>query len=527
MNTTADDEEEKEIGPSSVPIDLSVQKGTELDENLTYMYASSTLRNNCLRFKFKHLTAILKTTITFPEDVKGEVSEVTFYGRGLRTKATVNLSTGEICNEEKGYIQLSETFKMDNTNSITTYLHILPHTIANWVVTAVVNNTRYYAVLASEVDLNYTLQSGDMYLASGTMAEAFIVELGTADMNDYPMSIGGWESDDDKTQETIANTVVNYVSWNIGIFDLKTVQSELTENRPIWICVEKVAKYLYTLKEKEVTNRLIETPDRNGGSTLKDEPTAGGKAYENEWQMALYAGGDGTNTADAKTYYLASGNLIATKISNSEVAFHIATEKETIAEVEEECYAIPTGIATDLTNGYTACAVGAQWDKFIHGDPTGLMTTLSNTAFNNDYSFTFTPGDTTYDIVAKQLGYSWHIARTTKASSNGKGSDFWAFQNNNTPAMSLGAYYTNQNKNSIIAIGTYTIKAADDTDQDPVSNQFIFPMAGWRSNTTIKDSNKCIRYLGNAYTTTFTLAIFQKISSVYGYDSLHVRPVTE
>lgn len=138
--------------------------------------------------------------------------------------------------------------------------------------------------------------------------------------------------------------------------------SSLRANSDIWICIPKVVKYVYKLETDGLHNDLV-LPDKDAGSTLRDEPKAGGKRYVNDWIVALYMGVEGGYIPRSTPIYWATGNLIATKVEY-DAYLHIATPEETLLEASSDKNYFPDGIISDEFDGYQNCAEGSQWNLF-------------------------------------------------------------------------------------------------------------------------------------------------------------------
>lgn len=272
------------------------------------------------------------------------------------------------------------------------------------------------------------------------------------------MQIGIWDEEIPSTQETLSTATVADCKASFFIDP-----ERLNSGSKFWVCIPKVVKFFHTLTEDEWTTGIITLPDKEGGSTLKDNPNANGTPYENDWIVALYMGAnkDASREEDAIPIYWATGNLIATMINdNNDVAFHIAT----IAETEAETVAGNYG--RELT----------QWDKYYWGDPTGAATDGSV-----DYAPEITTGmsfsgNPEHDVASAQLGGSWRLP--TGRSHASEDNEFGGFVYNSMLVNGITVTYNNG------CVYTYLVETGG------ISNTLTFPASGSiSSNTTNFNTN--------------------------------------
>lgn len=489
------------VAATSIPLDMTGQTGTALDEKKTYMYATSKYdaTNNALTFNFNHLTSILKVTLKFilPVNASGTVhdmikqeltraatnetaGEVTFTADGLMSKASVDITrtptdgtlpADAYTPEESGTLSLSGTFTLTNSGSnvysTTVYLHVLPGTLNNLEVKAKVNGTEYSCKLSDQT----TLEAGKMYTVSDAKMESPTFTVDTKidtygvsyDYNGLEMQFGTNE----KTTATSTATITNGQA---------TFSDDLSKyvGQTIWVCIPKVVKFFHEVTQDEADKGTLELPDKDKGSTLlkDDKYKAGENYYKNNWIVALYIGinKDGSEDANATPIYWATGNLIAIKTNdagnNTNTSFHISTTEE---YQNNTAITLPEGIKENDTDGYTQCAIGSQWDRFGWGDATGLMTTTDNTKYasditDNDTGTTTNPvwktiSTTKYDIARQNLGGSWRLPAGGSNDNNGKGELRKLIENANFDKTN----------------GTYTYTEGD------IQNTLHFPATGDRN----------------------------------------------
>lgn len=495
------------VAATSIPLDMTGQTGTALDEKKTYMYATSKYdaTNNALTFNFNHLTSILKVTLKFilPVNASGTVhdmikqeltraatnetaGEVTFTADGLMSKASVDITrtptdgtlpADAYTPEESGTLSLSGTFTLTNSGSnvysTTVYLHVLPGTLNNLEVKAKVNGTEYSCKLSDQT----TLEAGKMYTVSDAKMESPTFTVDTKidtygvsyDYNGLEMQFGTNE----KTTATSTATITNGQA---------TFSDDLSKyvGQTIWVCIPKVVKFFHEVTQDEADKGTLELPDKDKGSTLlkDDKYKAGENYYKNNWIVALYIGinKDGSEDANATPIYWATGNLIAIKTneansSTTQAKFHISTTEE---YQNNTAITLPEGIKESDTDGYTDCAIGSQWDRFGWGDATGLMTTTDYTKYapgiTDDNATISNPvwksisGDSKYDIARKQLAGSWRLPGGGNNSNGGQGE-----------LRKLIDDETNFNTSK----GTYTYTYAENGKSIP--NSLYFPITGDRN----------------------------------------------
>lgn len=511
--------EETSVAVTSIPLDMNGQSGSGFDSKKTYMYATSGYNetSNALAFKFNHLTSILKVTMQFPTELSsstqnmaiiplttralsgGTVTNVTFTADGLKSKANVNLTTGEYTSTESGSLSLTAPLNLSTADqpSTTVYLYVLPGTLTNLKVTATGSDgMQYSAVISSSA----TVAAGTMYTATATMKKeetTFTVDTKVAeytssyDYNGLTMEIGTWNNDNTQQIRLGSATISNgkaaipaYLSAYAG--------------KQIWVCIPKVVKFFHTLTETEVNNKALDLPDKDKGSTLLETEKVGDKPYKNDWIVALYIGinKNGSTDTNATPIYWATGNLIAIKTneancSYTEAAFHIASAAETTTMESDSEKSLPTDMTydgeensneyNDTTaglDGYKACATGSRWDRFGWGDATGLMTALNYKKYASNHPdngkgdsgnpvWITISGNPDYDIACKQLGGSWRLPGGGDDDNNGVGE-----------LRSL----INDKTDFATGKGTVTYSCGESKN---ITNTLYFPITGDRNGLTI------------------------------------------
>ncbi|WP_052356257.1 hypothetical protein [Bacteroides timonensis] len=471
-------------------------------ENCTY--------NSSVALDFKHQLAKVRVTLTgYTSGVKKV--EIMGYTTCTNDKGTV-ATTGS----QQGWI----TMKRDGSNYVWEANVVPVSTVGgtnlirlNGKTIATINGiTGFKAGEMCKIDLT-VYQAGSFVVSTGLASTA------TYTYNGLQMQIGTWKSDASAEQATLSTVTI---AGGKAYFPPTTLQS-LKDGDKIWVCIPRVVKFFHTLTQAEVDAKALTLPDKDGGSTLKASPTANGKAYENDWIVALYMGinkYNGTTPTETPLYW-ATGNLIATKTNAAKVdenadyrtttAFHIATSAETETETIETFYSpyVPNDfndISSSGSDGYADRPLGAQWDWFGWGDATGLKTTNQD----DDYALSISGGSisgTANDIVRAQLGGSWHMP--------GKELENMADKLNVS-----GVWYGNG----------FKYEYADDNG---IANTLLFPAAG--SRTGIGGSNRG----GNGY---YWSGLFSSLDAAYylyfhdsraswtdsgRYYGYSVRPVSE
>lgn len=512
------------VAATSVPLDMTGQTGTGFDETKTYMYATSPYNatNNTLAFNFKHLTSILKVTLNFTLPVETPsttsdmtkvdgltraandktASNVTFTADGLMSKANVNL-TGDtptyksVEGETTKSLTLGGSFTLTNSGSnvysTTVYLYVLPGTLNDLTVSAMVDGVKYSCTLSDQT----TLKAGEMYTVSEASmvasTSAFTVDTKIGDYgvayhyNGLDMQFG---TDDSATPITTATITDGKATFSANLNDYV--------GETIWVCIPKVAKFFHKVTAEDVANGILALPNKDNGSTLKATPVAGDKQYKNDWIVALYIGisKDGSNTNTTPIYW-ATGNLIAIKTNEAnsgatEAAFHIASMDEATNMENDADKSLPEGITYDGEegsndyndsakglDGYQACAAGSRWDRFGWGDASGLMTALNYkkyaaegeyepTQYGSTVTWLSISGKTEYDIARAKLGGTWRLPAGGNSTNSGKG-EFRTFIDDSRFDNTTGKY-------------TYTVYADNDEE---IKNIIWLPQTGDRNGIKV------------------------------------------
>lgn len=521
---------------TAISLDMTGQIGDKPDESKLYMFGTSaySASNRKLDFSFKHLTSILKVTLQFPAESSSgtpdmditpltranagaSVSDVTFSASsGLASKATVDITqaTGAdgtlpsaAYTSTAGSLVLSKAFTLstDATPSVTVYLHVLPGDLKNLTVTAKVGTGDAAKGYGCILSTSPTLAAGKMYTAT---AEMEVLPSYTVTTTVAPGSDNYYIDRELQIGTTTAEgTPVVLGSATVGNDGKAVVPSValLAADTKFWVCIPGVVKFFHTLTADELSSKAITLLDKDGGSTLKTSPTisTNGKAYENDWIVALYMGVNKNGAATSGTgdgavpLYWATGNIIATKTNDAKAvdgdasyittaSFHIATADETKAEGTTSDKTTPYGAAPSsesATDGYTSCALGSQWNMFGFGDASGLMTSKTN----KDYVPSFTTkgqsicGNADYDIARKQLGGSWRLP----AADSTTGNEFAAFADNNNKDLPPDGVDWEDGNTYIGRKYTYNISDVSGSSSNSITNILAFPAAGGRYGTGV------------------------------------------
>lgn len=166
---------------NAIPYDLSQQAGT-LDEAKTYMYAKNGTDGK--NYEFNHLTALVKFTLTLPDDASGVTpSKVVISSDKLLAKSTVNL-TGE--NVVYSTADNTATSITVTTTSLTFYAYVNPMTASGedknkFVISMDGNDGNYYS---GTLETSVSINANYLYAATVSMIK---VEKG-----DYAMADGSF-----------------------------------------------------------------------------------------------------------------------------------------------------------------------------------------------------------------------------------------------------------------------------------------------------------------------------------------------
>jgi len=515
---------------------LAQQGGTQTDVASKCLMAAKATNVSDLstaKFNFEYKVAILKLTLKH-SDFKGQnVSGITFTATGLKNYAYYNMESGEwsIQGGSSSSITVSKSMTGDaSSGAITIYLAAFPDQLTNCKISAACGNNNY------SVDLSdIKLEAGNLYRASVLMDKKVLtVATGNSSLYKYQtMNIGTWE-EDGTTQKLIESAIIESGSGEAKFY-YSDATSGLQAGMKIWVCIPKVVKYFHTLTADELKNLKLVLPDKDKGSTLKATPTAGGKAYENDWIVALYMGinKDGATGDNAVPIYWATGNLMATKTNDAnsgatKAAFHISTVAEAAGEggnifLGQNPYRIPEGISVSSSDGFAGCAIGVQWNLFTWGKPTGLVTSTQNSDYN---SFATAKDEsicgTEHDICRVQLGGNWRLPSGGETSG-----ELYVLKDKIT---------SQYNDNGLGLKYDYTFT----TDfRQSITNTLAFPSAGYRygsdGNTEEEDPGISATvgnyWSGTAYSSTHAYSMYfyavprwQTQERKY---ALAVRPVTE
>lgn len=545
---------------TDVTLDMTGQTGTEMDESKTYMYGKSTYSTPAsLNFDFRHLTSIVKVTMQFPAETRGQtpnmektplpttrslsgatMSGVTFSAEGLKTQAHADITqdTPAYSNETADALRLDGSFTLsaDAAPKATVYLHVLPDRLTDFMVSAMVGGKAY----AGTVSADCTIEGGKMYTATVDMSEMVTVTTTVAasasyDYNGLTMQIGSWDVSNPAKQTTLGSAVISDGKAVIPV-DLSAYR-----DKAVWVCIPGVVKFFHTLTADEASGKALTLPDKDGGSTLKASPTAGSSKYENDWIVALYIGinRNGAATADigdgAIPIYWATGGLIATKTNDANSgttipAFHIATAEETKQEgirgADAKLYNDSAPATEDATDGYSACALGSQWNLFGWGDPTGLKTSKES----RDYATSVTVGTsisgTEHDIARVGLGGSW---RLPMSGDKYNGKEFTALADGKDDNLPPDGENWTEGPTYLGRTYSHTIENAGHAN-NTITNTLSFPARGYRTGKKMYYSCSSF-YCDIATETDLHYWFFNSSGTGHGWGGYDwgrsVRPVSE
>ncbi len=210
------------------------------------------------------------------------------------------------------------------------------------------------------------------------------------------------------------------------VFELENDLSEL-EGKNVWFGVKGFVKFFHTLTAEEVKSKSLTLPDKDKGSTLKSDDS-----NTNDWIVALYMGINKDGKEDGAPIYWSTGNLISVKTTEAgeptEVAFHIATDEETVEEsnAQTTMFVGKANLLTEVPDGYVNIPKGRKWDVYCFGDKTGLMlydgtqcdlfVTDSKQMVGDNIVFDIS-GNKDFDI-ATNLGGTWRTPTGGKTGNN-------------------------------------------------------------------------------------------------------------
>ena len=166
---------------NAIPYDLSQQTGT-MDEAKTYMYAKNG--TDGLNYEFKHLTALVKFTLTLPDGASGVTpSKVVISSDGLLAKSTVDLTGEDVVYSTEANTATSITV---TTTSLTFYAYVNPMTASGedknkFVISMDGNDGNYYS---GTLETSVSINANYLYAATVSMIK---VEKG-----DYAMADGSF-----------------------------------------------------------------------------------------------------------------------------------------------------------------------------------------------------------------------------------------------------------------------------------------------------------------------------------------------
>ncbi len=499
-------------------VDISSQTGG-YDEKNTHMYFRHAVgaknyadfMNNKRAITFKYLVSILKVELDFA-GAAGTATNVTFSAADLINSMhfVPNTETWKATNVVKGNPVIFTQDVELTDGKATVYLYMLPGTVTDLAVSAVVNNKTYDAVVKAGAT---TVVAGKLYEVKSpvqmTTDDADITSLtvltNSSDYDGMKLEIG-------KKGEATALTTIDIAGGRAVVPE----SVELQANDEIWICIPKVAKFFHTLTAAELEGLAINLPDKDNGSTLLAEPTIEGKPYVNDWIVALYMGVD---TAEGKPLYWATGNMMAVKTNDgapTELAFFIATAEMSVAENASGNIYRNLGTTGDGANDrFINDVKGTVTDVFQPADATGLrgILTSSHTSAwaSTDREYTGVAGK---DICVTKMGGSWRLPSYKGGFKAENGNEFKHLR-------------ADANENSNAANGfTYTY-----TSEGGLVNTLVLPKTGGRTNSA--SSNRALYMSGSIANNNDQVYLLDSMDycDKNGTGNCHffvaVRPVTE
>ena len=214
---------------NAIPYDLSQQAGI-LDEAKTYMYAKNGTDGK--NYEFNHLTALVKFTLTLPDDASGVTpSKVVISSDKLLAKSTVNL-TGE--NVVYSTADNTATSITVTTTSLTFYAYVNPMTASGedknkFVISMDGNDGNYYS---GTLETSVSINANHLYAATVSMIK---VEKG-----DFAMADGSFmKYDADVTLTTAQKANVR------GIVFWTTADSNSSGTTPAKLTDDEIMKADY------------------------------------------------------------------------------------------------------------------------------------------------------------------------------------------------------------------------------------------------------------------------------------------
>lgn len=208
---------------SALPYDFSAQTGA-LDATKTYMYAVNATDGK--NYEFKHLTALVKFTLSLPDNVSGVTpSKVVINSDKLIPVGTVDLTSDAVSYAKTGNTGTSITITPSGgTVSLSFYAYVNPMGASNtFVISMDGNDGNYYS---GALETSVAIQAGYLYAASVDMIK---VEKG-----DYAMKDGSfmkYEEGETLTDEQKAN-VRGIVFWTTAetTMEGRTTPAKLTDD---------------------------------------------------------------------------------------------------------------------------------------------------------------------------------------------------------------------------------------------------------------------------------------------------------
>ena len=270
------------------------------------------------------------------------------------------------------------------------------------------------------------------------------------------------------------------------------------EGKAMWFGVERMVKFFHTLADMESVSGKLTLPDMEKGSTLDET------RLRNDWIVALYMGVNKGGEATGAPLYWATGDLISYKTNGSgeptQVAFHIATDEETIWEATETNDFVKTDERlVGNSDGYINMPQGTHWNLYCFGDKTGLCLyfgfdqldklLIATGQMKGDDIVYDISGNPNYDIATAALGGTWRMATGGKTGKN----EFAAFEDNCEEYASLlpnGVTYGEE-------MNGFGVKFDHEIVIDGrkiVTNTLRFPAVGFRHGTESWDIGKSLFY---------------------------------
>lgn len=208
---------------SALPYDFSAQTGA-LDATKTYMYAVNATDDK--NYEFKHLTALVKFTLSLPDNVSGVTpSKVVINSDKLIPVGTVNLTNDAVSYTKTGNTGTSITITpSEGTASLDFYAYVNPMEASNtFVISMDGSDDNYYS---GTLTTSVAIQAGYLYIA--------FVDMIKVEKGDYAMKDGSFIKYDAENALTDAQkaNVAGIVFWTTADSNTSgTTPAKLTDDK--------------------------------------------------------------------------------------------------------------------------------------------------------------------------------------------------------------------------------------------------------------------------------------------------------